>query len=111
MSLLALLLTMSTTTSQTGIAPSADGVPIHYATQGQGEIALVFVHGWAINRRYWDAQVPASRARTAWSRWTWPATAAPGASARTGPSPPSARTCARWWRRSLLKKVVLIGHS
>ena len=59
MSLLALLLTMSTTTSQTGIAQSADGVAIHYATHGQGEIALVFVHGWAINRRYWDEQVPA----------------------------------------------------
>jgi len=59
MSLLALWLTMSATTSQTGIAKSADCVAIHYATQGQGEIALVFVHGWAINRRYWDAQVPA----------------------------------------------------
>jgi pimeloyl-ACP methyl ester carboxylesterase len=57
MSLLALLLAMSTTV-QTGIAKSADGVPIHYETQGQGQPALVFVHGWAIDRRYWDAQVP-----------------------------------------------------
>ena len=58
MSPLALLLAMSTT-AQTGIAKSADGVPIHYETQGQGQPALVFVHGWAIDRRYWDAQVPA----------------------------------------------------
>jgi len=57
MSLLALLLAMSTT-AQTGIAKSADGVPIHYETQGQSQPALVFVHGWAIDRRYWDAQVP-----------------------------------------------------
>jgi pimeloyl-ACP methyl ester carboxylesterase len=57
MSLLALILAMSTTV-QTGIAKSADGVPIHYETQGQGQPALVFVHGWAIDRRYWDAQVP-----------------------------------------------------
>ena len=57
MSLLALLLAMSTIV-QTGIAKSADGVPIHYETQGQGQPALVFVHGWAIDRRYWDAQVP-----------------------------------------------------
>jgi pimeloyl-ACP methyl ester carboxylesterase len=57
MSLLALLLAMSTTV-QTGIAKSADGVPIHYETQGKGAPALVFVHGWAIDRRYWDAQVP-----------------------------------------------------
>src|SRR4029079_11644016 len=59
MVLLALLMTMSTTPSpKTGIAKSSDGVAIHYETQGQGEPALVFVHGWAINRRYWDAQVP-----------------------------------------------------
>src|SRR5438128_1104444 len=57
MSLLALLLAMSTT-AQTGITKSADGVPIHYETQGQGQPALVFVHGWAIDRSYWDAQVP-----------------------------------------------------
>jgi pimeloyl-ACP methyl ester carboxylesterase len=57
MSLLFLLLAMSTT-AQTGITKSADGVPIHYETQGQGQPALVFVHGWAIDRRYWDAQVP-----------------------------------------------------
>jgi pimeloyl-ACP methyl ester carboxylesterase len=59
MPLLALLLAMTNTpTSQTGIVRSFDGVPIHYATQGQGEPAIVFVHGWAIDRRYWDAQVP-----------------------------------------------------
>ncbi len=57
MSLLFLLLAMSTT-AQTGATKSADGVPIHYETQGQGQPALVFVHGWAIDRRYWDAQVP-----------------------------------------------------
>lgn len=57
MSLLFLLLAMSTT-AQTGITKSADGVAIHYETQGQGQPALVFVHGWAIDRRYWNAQVP-----------------------------------------------------
>ncbi|HEU0106360.1 MAG TPA: alpha/beta hydrolase, partial [Vicinamibacteria bacterium] len=48
------------TTAHTGITKSTDGVPIHYETQGQahGQPALVFVHGWAIDRRYWDAQVP-----------------------------------------------------
>ena len=54
---LALLGAMSMT-PQTGIAKSADGVPIHYEVQGQGEPALVFVHGWAIDSRYWDQQVP-----------------------------------------------------
>ncbi len=41
-----------------GIVPSADGVPIHYHVEGQGEPALVFVHGWSCDRHYWDAQVP-----------------------------------------------------
>src|SRR5882672_7797720 len=111
MSLLALLLTMSTTTSQTGIAQSADGVPIHYATQGQGEIAVVFVHGWAINRRYWDAQVPvfahthrlvtldlAGHGRSGSERKDW-TMAAFGQDVRAVVEALS------------LKKVVLVGHS
>ncbi len=40
-----------------GIAQSADGVPIHYETDGAGEPALVFVHGWSCDRGYWDKQV------------------------------------------------------
>jgi pimeloyl-ACP methyl ester carboxylesterase len=102
---------MTTTTSQTGIAQSADGVPIHYATQGQGEIALVFVHGWASNRRYWDAQVPvfarthrvvtldlAGHGRSGGERKDW-TVAAFGEDVRAVVEALS------------LKKVVLIGHS
>src|SRR3954463_16548048 len=59
MPLLLLLLAMTTPgAARTGTAKSADGVPIHYEVQGSGEPALVFVHGWAIDSRYWDAQVP-----------------------------------------------------
>ena len=36
---------------------SADEVPIHYEVHGTGEPTLVFVHGWACDRSYWDAQV------------------------------------------------------
>jgi sigma-B regulation protein RsbQ len=36
---------------------AADGVPIHYAVQGKGDTALVFVHCWACDRTYWDSQV------------------------------------------------------
>jgi pimeloyl-ACP methyl ester carboxylesterase len=39
-------------------ARSADGVPIHFTVSGAGSPALVFVHGWAIDGRYWDHQVP-----------------------------------------------------
>lgn len=42
----------------TGTARSADGVAIHYDSYGKGDPALVFVHGWAIDSGYWNAQVP-----------------------------------------------------
>jgi len=38
-------------------AISADGVSITYEVRGEGEPALVFVHGWANNRGIWDTQV------------------------------------------------------
>ena len=40
--------------AQSHVAISADGLPIHYDVQGNGGIALVFVHGWCCDRRYWD---------------------------------------------------------
>ncbi len=41
-----------------GTARSSDGVPIHYHAEGNGEPALVFVHGWSCNGGYWNSQVP-----------------------------------------------------
>ena len=40
-------------------ARSADGTPIHYFVTGKGEPAIVLVHGWAMDHRLWDGQVPA----------------------------------------------------
>ena len=37
---------------------SKDGTPISYEVYGAGEPALVFVHGWSCDARYWRAQVP-----------------------------------------------------
>jgi pimeloyl-ACP methyl ester carboxylesterase len=39
------------------IAISVGGVPIHYEVNGDGTIALVFVHGWSCDRNYWEGQV------------------------------------------------------
>ncbi len=39
-------------------AISADGVSIAFEVRGEGEPALVFVHGWCCDRSYWDAQLP-----------------------------------------------------
>jgi len=37
---------------------SKDGTPISFEVHGAGEPALVFVHGWCCDARYWRAQVP-----------------------------------------------------
>jgi pimeloyl-ACP methyl ester carboxylesterase len=37
---------------------SKDGTAISYSVQGEGEPALVFVHGWSCNRTFWRLQVP-----------------------------------------------------
>ncbi len=37
---------------------SGDGTPISYEVSGSGEPALIFVHGWSCDARYWRAQVP-----------------------------------------------------
>ena len=36
---------------------SADSVMIYYEAHGQGDPALVFVHGWSCDRSYWSRQV------------------------------------------------------
>jgi pimeloyl-ACP methyl ester carboxylesterase len=43
--------------STAGTAVSADGVSIAYEVLGEGEPALVFVHGWAGYRREWTSQM------------------------------------------------------
>ncbi|HET7294763.1 MAG TPA: alpha/beta hydrolase [Vicinamibacteria bacterium] len=43
---------------------SRDGVDIRYHAEGRGEPAVVLVHCWTGDRRFWDAQVPGlARAR------------------------------------------------
>ena len=54
---LLLLLTFALPAQTTGSVPAADGVPISYAVQGKGDVALVFVHCWGCNRHLWDNQV------------------------------------------------------
>jgi pimeloyl-ACP methyl ester carboxylesterase len=39
-------------------AISADGVSIAYEVRGEGEPALVFVHGWCCDRNFWKEQLP-----------------------------------------------------
>src|SRR5512142_2263164 len=41
----------------TNYTDSADGVRIAYASKGEGEPALAFIHGGLADRTFWDSQV------------------------------------------------------
>jgi len=43
--------------AQSPVTTSSDGVPIHFTTLGQGEPALIFVHGWTLNGTFWEQQL------------------------------------------------------
>lgn len=42
-----------------GTTPADDGVAIAYTVRGEGEPALVFIHGWSCDQSYWSEQVDA----------------------------------------------------
>ena len=39
------------------VVPASDGVEIHYAVEGKGDPALVFIHCWGCNSNFWENQV------------------------------------------------------
>jgi len=45
-------------TAEDGTVLSKDGVKIAYSVYGEGEPALVFIHGWGGDRSVWKYQVP-----------------------------------------------------
>jgi pimeloyl-ACP methyl ester carboxylesterase len=55
--ILLILIICDCTKEPDNIAISSDGVKISFDMQGEGEPALVFIHGWSNNRSVWDAQV------------------------------------------------------
>jgi len=52
-----ILFSFGCTNEQDTVAVSADGVKIRFTSQGRGEPAIVFVHGWSNNKSIWDGQV------------------------------------------------------
>ena len=60
----ALLLGCSSTVEKTATATSSDSVEINYQVRGNGNVALVFVHGWCIDQSYWEHQQTFSKGYT-----------------------------------------------
>lgn len=52
-----LSLMIVTLSAQSGKVKSVDGIEISYSVSGDGETALVFVHGWSCDKSYWKHQV------------------------------------------------------
>ena len=94
-----------------GAVRSADGVPIAYTASGKGSPALVFVHCWACDHTFWDAQVPY------FARTHQVVTLDLGGHGRSGGGRADwtmatfADDVAAVVKHLDLKKVVLIGHS
>src|SRR4051794_35770106 len=40
-----------------GVATSEDGVQVSFESRGTAAPAVVFVHGWSCDRRYWQRQL------------------------------------------------------
>jgi pimeloyl-ACP methyl ester carboxylesterase len=62
LSAMAMVLAVSCSTPpqnrQNRYAKSSDGEQIRYTVYGKGDRALLFVHGWSCDSRYWREQVP-----------------------------------------------------
>ncbi|HET6851527.1 MAG TPA: alpha/beta hydrolase [Pyrinomonadaceae bacterium] len=54
---LSLAVPFTQSSRDTALVTSSDGLPIHYAVQGKGDTALVFIHCWSCDRHLWDNQV------------------------------------------------------
>jgi pimeloyl-ACP methyl ester carboxylesterase len=48
------------TSCHTPVSPaiSFDGLEINYEAHGEGDLALVFIHGWSCDLTYWREQIP-----------------------------------------------------
>ncbi len=51
--------TPSPTEAPSGTATAPDGAPISWWQRGEGETALVFIHGWSCDHEFWREQVDA----------------------------------------------------
>jgi pimeloyl-ACP methyl ester carboxylesterase len=94
-----------------GQVVSWDNVAISYDVQGEGEPALVFVHGWCCDRSYWRLQVPyfAKRYKVVTIDLAGHGESGPGREAWTMEA--FGKDVAAVIEKLGLDRVVLIGHS
>jgi pimeloyl-ACP methyl ester carboxylesterase len=91
--------------------PADDGVAIAYTSQGQGEPAIVFIHGWTCDRSHWRFQVPEFRKSHRVITIDLPGHGASGSNRESWSIAGLGADVAAVVRGLKLKKVILVGHS
>jgi pimeloyl-ACP methyl ester carboxylesterase len=94
----------------TQFATSADGVSIAWHRMGQGEPAIVLVHGWAANSSIWRAQLAALAARYSVVTLDLAGQGASGANRQSWSLPNFAQDVAAVVARLPNAQVILVGQ-
>jgi pimeloyl-ACP methyl ester carboxylesterase len=90
---------------------SWDGVPLAFEAAGSGTPALVFVHGWSCDRRYWRHQVDAFAVRNRVVAVDLAGHGESGAGRQSWTMPAFGDDVVAVVRHLGLGQVVLVGHS
>ncbi|HZI92851.1 MAG TPA: alpha/beta hydrolase [Patescibacteria group bacterium] len=94
-----------------GSVASADGVMIHFHSEGSGDPALVFVHGWSCDSAYWSAQVTEFAPHHRVVTLDLAGHGKSGSGRKDWTIPAFGADVAAVVRQLDLKSVVLVGHS
>ena len=94
-----------------GKVVSSDDVSIHYNVYGQGEIALVFVHGWCTDMSIWAEQIPSFFVNYKLVSIDLPGHGKSGLDRKIWTMEAFGRDVVAVVEQLDLKKVVLVGHS
>ncbi len=94
-----------------GSFTSSDGIPIAFSERGEGETALVFIHGWSCDRSFWREQIQVFAQDYAVLTVDLPGHGASGIDRPEWSLPRFGRDVAEIVGDLAFEKVILIGHS
>ncbi len=96
---------------ETGAIHAEDGVRISYTSEGHGEPAIVFIHGWTCDHTHWRFQVPEFRKSFRVVAIDLPGHGASGAGRKSWSIEGLGADVAAVVHSLKLERVVLVGHS
>ncbi len=96
---------------ETGWVHAEDGVRIFYTSEGHGEPAIVFIHGWTLDHTHWRLQIEEFRKSFRVIAIDLPGHGASGANRKSWSYDGLGADVAAVVRGLKLEEVVLVGHS